>query len=287
MELSFIVSPKFDGSCLRDFLRASGVSASLIKAVKYETGGFWVEDGPARTCDTIHAGQMVTFVLPPEKPTTVQPQQLPLTIAYESEHVMVLEKPAGMAIHPTLNHKDGTLANAYMGLLQSRGQQGVFRPINRIDKDTSGLVLCAKNAYAAPLLAADVQKVYHAILQGKPPLDEGDIIAPIARKEQSIITRCVCETGKPSHTHYKVEQVCGEHTLVAAIPITGRTHQLRVHFAWVGCPLAGDDMYGGTRTAIGRHALHCSCMEFTEPVTGRRVRIDSPLPPDMQALVEH
>ena len=144
MELSFIVPPRFEGGCLRDFLRASGVSATLIKAVKNETGGFWVEDGPARTCDMVHAGQMVTFVLPPEKPTTVEPQDIPLTIAYESQHVMVLEKPAGMAVHPTLNYADGTLANAYMGLLRQRGQQGVFRPVNRIDKDTSGLVLCAR-----------------------------------------------------------------------------------------------------------------------------------------------
>lgn len=286
MELSFIVSPKFDGSCLRDFLRASGVSASLIKAVKNHTGGFWVEDGPARTCDPIHTGQMVTFVLPPEKPTSVSPQDIPLNIVYESEHAMVLEKPAGMAIHPTFNYSDGTLGNAYMGLLQSRGQQGVFRPVNRIDKDTSGLVLCAKNMYAAPLLAGSVQKVYHAILQGKLPQTEGDIIAPIARQSDSIILRCVREDGKPSHTHYTVEQVCGEHTLVAAVPITGRTHQLRVHFAWMGCPLAGDEMYGGEKTLIQRHALHCSRMEFVEPVSNKKVVVESPLPADMKALLQ-
>lgn len=205
MELSFIVPPRFEGGCLRDFLRASGVSATLIKAVKNETGGFWVEDGPARTCDTVHAGQMVTFVLPPEKPTTVEPQDIPLTIAYESQHVMVLEKPAGMAVHPTLNYADGTLANAYMGLLRQRGQQGVFRPVNRIDKDTSGLVLCAKNAYAAPLLAKGVSKVYRAVLEGCPDRKEGQIDAPIDRAPGSIILRRVSPEGKPSHTRYTVE----------------------------------------------------------------------------------
>lgn len=286
MELSFIVPPRFEGGCLRDFLRASGVSATLIKAVKNETGGFWVEDGPARTCDTVHAGQMVTFVLPPEKPTTVEPQDIPLTIAYESQHVMVLEKPAGMAVHPTLNYADGTLANAYMGLLRQRGQQGVFRPVNRIDKDTSGLVLCAKNAYAAPLLAKGVSKVYRAVLEGCPPQKEGQIDAPIARALGSIILRQVAPEGKPSHTRYQVEQEKNGLCLVAAVPITGRTHQLRVHFAHIGCPLAGDELYGGSRERIGRQALHCARMEFTEPGTQKNVVVESPLPPDMQSLLE-
>lgn len=285
MELSFIVSPQFEGRCLRDFLRTSGVSATLIKAVKNETGGFWVGDEPARTCDTIHAGQMVTFVLPPEKETSVEPQNIPLTIAYESKHVMVLEKTAGMAVHPTLNYKDGTLANAYMGLLRQRGEEGIFRPINRIDKDTSGLVLCAKNAYAAPLLAKNVQKLYRAVLEGELAQAEGDIIQPIARAEGSIILRTVSPEGKPSHTHYVVEQTTAEHTLVAAVPLTGRTHQLRVHFSWLGHPLAGDDLYGGKRTHIARHALHCAKLEFTDPTTNQRVVVESSLPEDMQALL--
>ncbi len=286
MELSFIVPARFDGGCLRDFLRASGVSATLIKAVKNETGGFWVEDGPARTCDTVHTGQMVTFVLPPEKPTTVEPQDLPLNIAYESQHVMVLEKPAGMAVHPTLNYKDGTLANAYMGLLAKRGQQGVFRPVNRIDKDTSGLVLCAKNAYAAPLLAKGVEKVYRAVLEGRLPQPEGQIDAPIARAEHSIILRRVAPEGKPSRTRYTLEAEKNGLSLVAAVPVTGRTHQLRVHFAHLGCPLAGDELYGGSRERIGRQALHCARMEFTEPGSQRRVVVECPLPEDMRRLME-
>ncbi len=286
MDLSFIVPQKFDGLDLRTFLRESGVSATLIKAVKNETGGFWVEDGPARTCDTIHAGQMVTFTLPAEKSTTVTPQDIPLQIAYESQHVMVLEKPAGIAVHPTLNYKDGTLANAYMGILEQRGQQGVFRPVNRIDRDTSGLVLCAKNAYAAPLLAKGVQKVYKAIVQGELPAKEGEINAPIGRAQNSIILRQVCEDGKPSCTRYTVEQSANEFTLVSAVPVTGRTHQLRVHFSYLGCPLAGDELYGGSRERIGRHALHCARMEFVEPGTQRTVVVESELPQDMQQLLK-
>lgn len=284
VELSFVVTPGFEGRPLRDFLRASGVSATLLKAVKNE-GGFWVGDKPARTCDSVRAGQVVAFALPAERATSVQPQPLPLDIAYESDHVLVLDKPAGMAVHPTLNYKDGTLANAYMGLLAQRGQTGVFRPVNRIDKDTSGLVLCAKNAYAAPLLASGVQKVYRAVLQNAPPAFQGLIDAPIARAPGSIILRCVAPEGKPSRTEYAVERQAGPFTLVRAVPLTGRTHQLRVHFSHIGCPLAGDELYGGSRKQIGRQALHCAQLCFTEPGASRLITVVSELPLDMAALL--
>lgn len=285
-KLSFAVTPPFEGRCLRDFLRASGVSATLIKAVKKESGGFWVQDDPIRTCDPVHEGQQITFVLPPEPPTSVEPQRLPIVIAYESEHVMVLEKPAGMAVHPTLNYRDGTLANAYMGLLRERGQTGVFRPVNRIDKDTSGLVLCAKNAWSASLLAESVQKEYLAVVEGV--LSVGGVIdAPIGRAPDSIILRQVDPQGKPSRTEYTIEQICKDHTLVRAIPVTGRTHQLRVHFAHIGHPLAGDEFYGGSRKKIGRHALHCAVMTFEDPLKKQEIRVESPVPADMKQLLEN
>lgn len=284
-ELCFAVAPEADGWALRDFLRAAGVSATLVKAVKKQ-GGFWVGDTPLRTCDVVRAGQSVRFCLPPEPPTSVQPQAIPLAIAYESRHVLVLEKPAGMAVHPTLNYHSGTLANAYMGLLQARGEAGVFRPVNRIDKDTSGLVLCAKNAWAAALLAGSARKVYRAILEGAPSPEQGRIEAPIARAPGSIILRRVWPGGKPSCTEYAAERRAGEYTLVRAAPITGRTHQLRVHFAHIGCPLAGDELYGGSRAGIARQALHCDEISFAEPGGTERKTVTSPLPPDMAALLE-
>lgn len=283
-QLSFVVSPQFEGRCLRDFLREIGVSATLIKAVKNETGGFLANGDPVRTCDPVHRGQTVTFVLPPEPPTSVQPQMIPLSIAYESPHVMILEKPAGMAVHPTLNYKDGTLANAYMGLMYKRGEPGVFRPVNRIDKDTSGLVLCAKNAWSASMLAQSVSKEYLAIVEGTLP-ESGVIEEPIGRALGSIILRRVDPEGKPSRTEYTAEQCSGLHTLVRAVPITGRTHQLRVHFAHIGHPLAGDDLYGGSREYIGRHALHCAKITFEDPVSRRPVQVESPLPEDMKVLL--
>ena len=283
--LRFVAGPQAEGQCLRDFLRFSGVSATLIKAVKKESGGFWAGEVPIRTCDPVHAGQCITFTLPPEPPTSVEPQQLPIRIAYESEHVMVLEKPAGMAVHPTLNYHDGTLANAYMGLLQSRGKTGVFRPVNRIDKDTSGLVLCAKNAWSASCLAQSAQKEYLAVVEGVLP-KQGIIEAPIGRAPDSIILRRVDPEGKPSSTEYTAEKtVCG-YTLVRAVLVTGRTHQLRVHFSYLGHPLAGDEFYGGSRERIGRHALHCAVVSFKDPVTQMTVRVESPIPQDMEKLLQ-
>lgn len=283
--LRFVVGPQAEGQCLRDFLRSSGVSATLIKAVKKDSDGFWSGETPIRTCDPVHEGQCIAFALPPEPPTSVEPQQLPVRIAYESEHVMVLDKPAGMAVHPTLNYHDGTLANAYMGLLQARGETSVFRPVNRIDKDTSGLVLCAKNMWSASLLAQSAQKEYLAVVQGSLP-QEGVIDAPIGRVPDSIILRRIDPKGKPSRTEYTCEKSGAGYTLVRAVPITGRTHQLRVHFSHLGHPLAGDDFYGGSREQIGRHALHCAVIFFEDPVTRKMVRVESPIPQDMAKLLQ-
>lgn len=283
MQLEFTVPTPCDGWPLRGFLRSVGVSAALQRAVKSATG-FWVGGAPVRTCDAVHAGQTVTFQLPPEPPTTVQPQALPCQVCYESPHALVLDKPAGMAVHPTLGYRQGTLANAYMGLLQARGESGVFRPVNRLDVNTSGLVLCAKNAYAAPLLAAGATKTYWAVAQGEMPLGPGQVDAPIARAPGSIILRCVAPGGQPSCTAYRVCAAAGGVSLVQVTPLTGRTHQIRVHFSHMGYPLAGDELYGGSRGAIGRHALHCAQLTFAPPQGGAPVTVYSPLPPDMAAL---
>ena len=177
----------------------------------------------------------------------------------------------------------------------------MFRPVNRIDKDTSGLVLAAKNAYAAPLLAGGVAKLYYAIAQGALPLGEGVVDAPIGRRSDSIIGRCVTPEGKPSRTEYTIIKEENGLSLAACVPVTGRTHQIRVHFASIGHPLAGDDLYGGHRDRIGRQALHCAEQRFRVPVcTGlpdgirvevpvgeevsRRITVKCPLPPDMAVL---
>ncbi len=283
MQLNFPVSADQKGWFLRDVLRHFGLSSTLIRGVK-RAGGFWLDDAPVHTDVRVQPGQTVHFELPPEPAASVQAQKIPLHIAYRSEHAMVLDKPAGMAVHPTLNYPDGTLANAYMGLAEQEGRCGVFRPVNRIDKDTSGLVLCAENAFAAPLLAQSVQKVYVALVQGEMPLEKGSVDAPIDRAPDSIILRQVSPNGKPSRTEYTVLASGAGHSLLCLKLLTGRTHQIRVHMAHIGHPLAGDDLYGGSRQQISRHALHCAQITFSEPITGRQCCVHSFLPPDMMEL---
>lgn len=286
MELRYTVPSEAEGQRLGLFLRTRGVTAGLIKSVKHTGTGFFADGVPIHTDQPVRAGQSISFALPPEPETSVTPQPIPLTIVYEDEFAVVLDKPAGLAVHPTLNYPDHTLANGWIYVLQSRGKTGVFRPVNRIDKNTSGLVLCAQNAFAAPLLAAGAQKCYLAIVQGSLPLGPGRVEAPIGRRGDSIIGRCVTPQGKYSLTEYTVLAAGANHSLLACTPRTGRTHQIRVHMAYIGHPLAGDTLYGGSDAVIGRHALHCGVIRFAHPLTRETIRITCPLPPDMQALAQ-
>lgn len=287
-QLTYQVQALAEGQRLGVFLRTQGVTASLIKAVKYQGKGFFADGMPLHTDQPVHAGQVVTFELPPERDTSVLPQPVPFSVAYEDAFAAVLDKPAGLAVHPTLNYPDATLANGWMDYLQRQGRTGVFRPVNRIDKNTSGLVLCAQNSFAAPALAKNVQKCYLAIAEGYLPVtgEEMTVDAPIDRRGDSIIGRCVCPQGKPSVTKYTVLAADERFSLLACTPVTGRTHQIRVHMAYLDHPLAGDTLYGGHTEKIQRHALHCGVMRFRHPVTGQAIRVESPLPPDMQALAE-
>lgn len=277
--LVFEVPPREDGQRLGVFLRRAGVSASCIKAVKHQGQGFFVGEVPIHTDQPVHAGQRIRFALPPEPPTSVMPQPVPFTLVYESDFAAVVDKPAGLAVHPTLNHTDGTLANGWLYHLQQSGRDGVFRPTNRLDKNTSGLVLLAQNAYAAPGLAATARKCYLALAEGEMPPGPGSIDAPLGRRGDSIIGRCVRDDGKPSRTDYVVLAAAGGHSLVACLPRTGRTHQIRVHMAHIGHPLAGDSLYGGAETLLRRHALHCAVLAFAEPPRSEPHRFES-LPPE-------
>lgn len=279
MKLQFEVREEEDGLLLRDFLRLKKVSAGLRSAVKRDRG-FFRNGNVVYTNEHVRQNDCISFCLPPENAGSVTPQDIPLSIVYEDEQAMVLDKPVGQAVHPTLGYSDGTLANAFCGEMKRRGNQIPFRPINRIDHGTSGLVLCAMNAYAAPILAESCQKVYYAVIEGHLSCTEGVIDAPIARCRDSIVRREVAGSGKPSRTEYTVLYESERFTLVRCIPVTGRTHQIRVHFSWLGHPLVGDDFYGA-KTALGRPALHCGEVTFS---VFRQVHIRRRLPRDMQSL---
>ncbi len=285
MTLYFTVTSAQEGKMLRDILRRNAVSTTLMRQVKQQ-GGFFCNDVSVHTNACAHAGDVISFALPPEEDTTVVPENLPLDIVFENEHAMVLNKNAGQTVHPTRGYVSGTLANAFCGEMQRRGQHAVFRPVNRIDRNTSGLVLCAMDAYAAPLLAKSVQKIYYAIAQGEMPLGAGSIEAPIALCADSLIKRCVAENGKPSRTDYTVLAVKNGLSLVACVPVTGRTHQIRVHLAFAGHPLAGDDLYGGSTQHIQRHALHCGKICFTDFTNQEKITIAQAFPQDMAAIFD-
>ncbi len=284
--LSFTVPPSAEGSRLGVFLRTQGVSASCIKAVKHQGEGFYADGHPLHTDQPVHAGQRITFALAPEPPTTVTPQPVPFWILREDAFAAVVDKPAGIAVHPTLNHPDGTLANGWLYHLQQQGRTGVFRPVNRIDKNTSGLVLLAQNSFAAPALAAHVTKCYLALAEGCIAPQTLQIDAPIARRGDSIIGRCVRPDGKPSLTRLRVLGCGGGHTLLACQPVTGRTHQIRVHTSHLGHPLAGDTLYGGHPNLMQRHALHCVSLCYRDPVTREDVSCFCPPPRDFERALE-
>lgn len=302
MKLYFKVPPEADGMLLRGFLRKCSVSTDLSRAVKFRGSGFFADGAPILANRRVEAGQVISFELPPEGEGVAPQDDIPVDVVYEDAFALVVEKPPHLAVHPTLNYPLDTLANGYAAWALRQGRSPVFRPVNRIDKDTSGLVLAARNTYAAPLLAENVQKLYYAIVEGELPLGPGVIDAPIGRRGDSIIGRCVTPEGKPSRTEYTILKVQNGLSLAACVPVTGRTHQIRVHFASIGHPLAGDDLYGGRRDRIGRQALHCAKQTFRVPEytkvpdgicirtpvsagTGRTVTVESPLPQDMADLL--
>ena len=299
MKLYFPVPPQADGVLLRNFLRRCAVSTELARAVKFHGSGFFADGQPILANRRLAAGQMLSFELPADGEGVAPQPEIPVQVVHEDAFALLLEKPPRLAVHPTLNYPLDTLANGYAAWAAAQGRSTVFRPVNRIDKDTSGLVLAAQNGYAAPLLAQGVEKLYYAIVEGELPLGPGVIDAPIGRQGDSIIGRCVTPEGKPSRTEYTILKAKNGLSLAACVPITGRTHQIRVHFASLGHPLAGDDLYGGHRERVGRQALHCAKQTYTIPVytpvpdgividweaPRQRITVESPLPADLQALL--
>lgn len=277
-EISYTVPAEFDGVQAQVFLKSRGISRRVLTALK-RSGGLTRGGGILRTVDAVHAGEVITLQLDGGETSVAANPELSADIVYEDEDVVVFNKPPFMPVHPSQRHHDDTLAN----LFAARYPGLPFRPINRLDRNTSGLCVCAKNQFAAAALSGSISKVYYAITDGTPPGDTVD--APIGRLGDSVIERCVTPVGKPAVTHFR--KIAGERRALLRITLeTGRTHQIRVHMAHIGFPLCGDDMYGGDCTAISRQALHCGEVKFTLPVSGERITISAPLPEDMAAILD-
>lgn len=282
--LTYAVGEAYDGDTLQNFLRRScGLSWRMVVRLKQVPGGMLLDGMPARSIDRVHAGQQVTLRLPADT-VRIEGADLPLAVVYEDESILVVDKPPFLAVHPSAGKPEPTLANAVVAHYARQGTPLSFRPTNRLDRNTSGLLLAAKNAHVAYALTNKAHKEYLAIVLGRLE-GEGLIDQPIRVREGSCITREVGEGGKESRTHWRALGTDGEISLVHLVLETGRTHQIRVHMAWLGHPLAGDTMYGPGDGLLPRHGLHCAVLQVGHPLTGEPLRFVSPLPADMAALV--
>lgn len=287
MNFKFTVKETEDKMRLNIFLRTNGVSAALIKKIKFLPEGILVNGEKKNTDCILAAGDSVEINTSDEEmASTVIAQHGPLDIVYQDDCCMVVNKPYGVPCHPSFNHPTDTVANYFMGYWQNFGENKICRIINRLDKNTSGLVLIALDAHSAEKMKGRVEKTYTAIAQGRFENSHGIIDRPIARQQESIITRCVREDGQRAVTEYWVKKADDSFTLADIRLHTGRTHQIRVHFSHIGHRLAGDDLYGGSQRYINRHALHCSSLSFVSPATENNVTISVPLPQDMQKLAD-
>ena len=222
----------------------------------------------------------------------IPPTKLPLDIIYEDEDLLVLNKPAGMPIHPSLNNYTNSIANALAYYFQSQGKPFIFRCCNRLDRDTSGLTIVSKHLVSGSILSdmtkyREVHREYLAIARGSVTPSEGTIQAPLGRKEGTIIERTVdWEHGEDAVTHYKVVKEANGHSLVSLRLETGRIHQIRIHMKYLGYPLIGDYLYNPDMEYMTRQALHSHHMEFTHPITGEHMSFTASLPEDMARVMQ-
>ncbi len=285
IKINFTVPNEYDGKLVKDFLRKKcGVSASLLTQLKLVENGITNNGSHTRAVDVVKSGDEIVIALPDDK-NEILPVNLPIDIIYEDEHVIVFNKSPLMAVHPVHGHIDDTLANAAAYYAKSKGELWTFRAVNRLDRDTSGALLVAKNSYAAALLPKTVKKKYIAVCEGI-IAEGGTVDAPIRFKEGHTIQREVGDGGIRAVTHYKPVKVHNNHTLVEFDLETGRTHQIRVHMSHLNHPLAGDDMYGGSLSLITRQALHCGEISFIHPISGEKIKIICPMPDDILSIVD-
>ncbi|AJD90740.1 RNA pseudouridine synthase [Jeotgalibacillus malaysiensis] len=281
-----------EGMLLREFLGLKGISKRGLTSIKYDGGGIFVNNEEVTVRRKCHEGDKVKIYFPPEtRSDSLIPEDLSLEVLYEDSFLIAVYKPAGMNTIPSRDAQTGSLANALAGYYDKHAIAAGIHIATRLDKDTSGVVLAAKYAHIHHLVsemqqANLVNREYIGIAEGHVSEDDGTIDQPIARKPDSIITRMVDSQGRRAITHYKKLAEGDRHTMLSFKLETGRTHQIRVHTSWLGYPLAGDDLYGGTCELISRQALHCKKLLLPHPVTRTELTIESPLPGDLTLLMK-
>src|SRR5690625_4142556 len=275
-----------------DYLqKVHSFSKRIITAIKFDGGKILVNGSPQTVRYCLATGDLLTVVFPPEMiGNNLTPEEVPLDIVYEDEDIIVINKMAGIATMPSINHQSGTIANGLLFYYQENHIPYTIHIVTRLDRDTSGLMLIAKHRYSHSLLAKSheqgkIERSYKAIVEGCLDPKQGKINGKIARKETSIIERTVSEFGKEAVTYYEVVAEHQYKSLVNIVLGTGRTHQIRVHFSHINHPLIGDDLYGRSHRQIDRHALHCERLSFEHPLSKRQITLHIPIPDDMKRLI--
>ncbi len=291
-KLEFDIDENFHAKTVLTFLKAQGFSSRIIKDIKYNPHGILIRNKKVTVQKQLKRGDKLTVYIREKEETSVVPRALPLDIVYEDRDVIVCNKPPFMATHPSQDNFDSTLANALAYYFKQKNDDCIIRSVNRLDKNTSGIILVAKNALAAGILSDDlrekkIQREYIAIVEGEVNCD-GTVDAPIARAEGSTIKRCVdSKKGERAVTHYSVLKSAKNFSCIKLRLETGRTHQIRVHMSHIGHAVVGDFLYGTEFLGgMERHALHSANITFTHPITKQKMYFEAPLPKDMEKLYE-
>lgn len=280
------------GLRIEQYLRRRGYSYQNLTQLKKMHESILLNGTWSYMRTSVQDGDILTVhIQEPESSPHIPPVSLPLDIVYEDGDIVVVNKPAGMPIHPSLNNYENSLANGLMHYYQEQGKPFIFRCTNRLDRDTSGLTVIAKHMVSSSILSGmgvrhEITREYLAVVRGTLRQSEGTIDAPIGRTGSSLIERKIdFENGERAVTHYRVIKEQNGHSLVSLILETGRTHQIRVHMKYIGHPLVGDYLYNPDMEYITRQALHSHRLTFAHPVTGEKMGFTAPLPADMRRVL--
>lgn len=287
---SYIAGEAEQGMAVGQFLKERGYSRHALTLLKQTEGGILCNGREVYLSQPLRKGDRMDLFLKEEVPEEIEPVELPFGIVYEDDDLMVVDKPADMPVHPSMKNHDNTLANAAAWYGRTKGDSFVYRCVNRLDRDTTGLLILAKHILSATGLygqmrAREIRRTYLAIVKGM-IREEGTIDLPVGRKEDSAIERMIdLEHGERAVTHYLPVRHGKDWTLIECRLETGRTHQIRVHMSSFGHPLIGDFLYGSREEQMPRQALHSWKLSFVHPIMGRPMEFVSPLPPDMQKYI--
>lgn len=289
--LTYEINSEYAGYSIDKYLKAHGYSSANITAIKKMPNNVVIDGEWVHMNRKLQAGEILTVnISEDDSSEKIPPVKMDLDIVYEDEDIIVINKPAGLPIHPSLNHYEDSLANGLAYYYEAQNKPFIFRCANRLDKNTSGLTVIAKHLVSGNILSTMVKnrefhREYYAIVRGHLEEPEGTIDAPIGRVDDSIITRQVdFENGERAITHYKVIDEKKGHSLISIHLETGRTHQIRVHFKYIGHPLIGDHLYNPDFEYMTRQALHSHKISFIHPIKKKAMEFIAPLPDDMNFI---